>query len=223
MGRVLPGTLEDVTLCAEVRRLRRDGAVEVVTVEGESLLPKAGGQIERVYLKQERAHPEAICPAILQGGLDRGWAGSFFTSVLPNLLVTGVRDAICASRAPGPSTCATWRPRPVKPTITASATIWQSCAETRRRGVPQRAANDNYGAGPPPSGQCAVGASAAGAEPLAYRLFTGDVVDDARPWRDHFAELGRTHHGGVRRTACGAGRAKLTRGRHAAGPSELAC
>jgi hypothetical protein len=55
-GRVLPGTLEDVTLCAEVRRLRPDGEVEMVMVEGESMLPKAEGHVERVYLSHPR-HP----------------------------------------------------------------------------------------------------------------------------------------------------------------------
>jgi uncharacterized cofD-like protein len=188
-GRVLPGTLEDVTLCAEVRRLRPDGEVELVTVEGESMLPQAHGQIERVYLKQgrARAYPEAI-RAILQADLIVAGPGSFFTSVLPNLLVGGVRDAICASRAPRLYIC----------------NVATQAGETDHYGVsdhmaklhehagdafPNVLANDNYAATDSPAGNAQWVHLPAKGEPLAYRLFTGDVVDDRRPWRHDSAKL----------------------------------
>ena len=186
-GRVLPGTLEDVTLCAEVRRLRADGETELITVEGESMLPKAGGQIERVYLKQERAraYPEAI-RAILQADLIVAGPGSFFTSVLPNLLVTGVRDAICASHAPRVYIC----------------NVATQAGETDHYGVsdhmaklrehagdafPYVLANSNYDLDRPPAINAQwVYLPPEGAQ-LAYGLFTADVVDEKRPWR-HDAE-----------------------------------
>ncbi|NDJ77389.1 MAG: YvcK family protein [Chloroflexi bacterium] len=97
-GRVLPSTLQDdVTLMAEVRvpgesRLRR--------VSGESSITGTGGTIERVFLypDQVRAYPETI-RAILNAHLIVIGPGSLFTSILPNLLVNGIVEAIRASRA----------------------------------------------------------------------------------------------------------------------------
>jgi uncharacterized cofD-like protein len=97
-GRVLPSTLQDnVTLMAEVRipgetRLRR--------VAGESQIPESGGKIERVFLNPDQVHayPEAI-RAILSAELIVIGPGSLFTSILPNLLVAGITEAIRASSA----------------------------------------------------------------------------------------------------------------------------
>jgi uncharacterized cofD-like protein len=188
-GRVLPGTLEDVTLCAEVRRLRPDGEVELLTVEGESMLPKAGGQVERVYLKQERAraYPEAI-RAILQADLIVAGPGSFFTSVLPNLLVTGVRDAICASSAPRIYICNV----ATQSGETDHFGVSEHMAKLREHAgnaFPNALANDNYDTAHPPAANAQWVHLPAKDELLAYRLFTGDIVDDARPWRHDSEKL----------------------------------
>ena len=188
-GRVLPGTLEDVTLCAEVRRLRPDGETELITVEGESMLPQARGQIERVYLKQERAraYPEAI-RAILQADLIVAGPGSFFTSVLPNLLVAGVRDAICASSAPRIYVCNV----ATQPGETDHYSVSDHMAKLREHAgnaFPNVLANDNYDASEPPAGNAQWVHLPAAGEPRPYRLFTGDVVDDARPWRHDAGKL----------------------------------
>lgn len=91
-GRVLPSTLEDVVLAAEFE----GGAV----VEGESTLSTCGAPIKRVFLKPRdpAALPEAVeaiagAEAIVLG------PGSLFTSVLPNLLVPGIAEAIRRSDA----------------------------------------------------------------------------------------------------------------------------
>lgn len=101
-GRILPSTLEDVTLVAD---LRSDGEVQdtpagLRRVQGESAIPRAGQPIERVFLQPDRAraYPEAV-RAILEADLIVAGPGSLFTSVLPNLLVTGIRQAVTASRA----------------------------------------------------------------------------------------------------------------------------
>ena len=88
------------------RGVRADGEVEWVQVVGESQLPEAGGRIERVFLRPEetRAYPEAI-RAILQADLIVAGPGSFYTSILPNLLVKGIKEAICASQAPALYIC----------------------------------------------------------------------------------------------------------------------
>jgi len=97
-GRVLPSTLQDnVTLVAEVRM---PGESRLRQITGESQIPESGGKIERVFLQpdQVRAYPAAV-----RGILSADWIvigpGSLFTSILPNLLVSGIIEAIRASNA----------------------------------------------------------------------------------------------------------------------------
>ncbi|MDI7247069.1 MAG: YvcK family protein [Bacillota bacterium] len=91
-GRVLPSTLEDVILAAECE----GGAV----VEGESALATCGAPIKRVFLRPRDpvALPEAV-EAIAGAELILLGPGSLFTSVLPNLLVPGITEAVRRSRA----------------------------------------------------------------------------------------------------------------------------
>lgn len=92
-GRVLPPTLQNVTLCAHLR----DGE----TRRGELQVTQAGGQqIEKVYLDPPDpvAVPDVI-EAIEQADLIILGPGSIYTSILPNLLVAGVADAIAATQA----------------------------------------------------------------------------------------------------------------------------
>ena len=95
-GRILPSTLEHVTLCAEVA-----GDDEApVQVEGESQIPRTGLRIRRVYLEPSavRADAQAL-RAILQAEMIVLGPGSLYTSVLPNLLVEEVAQAIRVSSA----------------------------------------------------------------------------------------------------------------------------
>lgn len=97
-GRVLPSTLQDnVTLMAEVWV---PGETALQRVVGESQIPEAGGKIERVFLQpdQVRAFPQAV-QAILKADMIVIGPGSLFTSILPNLLVSGIVEALRASRA----------------------------------------------------------------------------------------------------------------------------
>lgn len=91
-GRVLPAAEEAVVLHAEME----DGSV----VSGESKIPEAGGRIKRVFLEPTHVEPlpeavEAIerADAILIG------PGSLYTSILPNLLVPKLAEAVVASQA----------------------------------------------------------------------------------------------------------------------------
>jgi uncharacterized cofD-like protein len=182
-GRVLPGTLEDITLCAEVRRLRPDGEVETLMVEGESMLPKAKGQVDRVFLKQEqiRPYPEAI-RAILQADLIVAGPGSFYTSVIPNLLVPGIVDAICASSAPRIYICNV----ATQAGETDHFGVCEHMAKLREHAhgaFPNVLANDNYDLNQPPAGNAQWVYLPGPDAQLDFRLFTGDVVDDSRPWR----------------------------------------
>jgi uncharacterized cofD-like protein len=96
-GRVLPATLHNVTLVAEVKR---PGDTSSRRVSGESQIPESGGKIERVFLQPDkvRAYPEAV-RAILSADLIVIGPGSLFTSILPNLLVGGITEALRASDA----------------------------------------------------------------------------------------------------------------------------
>lgn len=91
-GQILPSTLENITLCAEYD--------DAATVAGESLIPKRGRPIRRLFLQpaQPPAYPEAI-RAILEADLIVIGPGSLYTSVLPNLLVEDITRAIRASTA----------------------------------------------------------------------------------------------------------------------------
>src|ERR1700738_2025004 len=90
-GTIVPSTLQDVTLVASINGH---------TVEGESKIPKQNAPISQVFLKPEGAllNPEAA-QAILYAGLAVIGPGSLYTSILPNLLVEGMVEAIKASPA----------------------------------------------------------------------------------------------------------------------------
>jgi uncharacterized cofD-like protein len=90
-GTIIPSTLQDVTLVASINGH---------TVEGESKIPKQNAPISQVFLKPDGAqlNPEAA-QAILNAELVVVGPGSLYTSILPNLLVEGMVEAIKASPA----------------------------------------------------------------------------------------------------------------------------
>ena len=91
-GRVLPATLDDMKLVAEMK----DGRI----VHGESTIPEANGQIERLFTEPKncKALPEVI-QAIRSAELIILGPGSLYTSVIPNLLVKEIADEIVKSKA----------------------------------------------------------------------------------------------------------------------------
>ncbi len=96
-GRVLPATLHDVRLVADMQLPHSDGEVRV---QGESTIPTFPGDVRRVWLEPNNpaAYPQVI-QAILAADLIVVGPGSLFTSILPNLLVPDIVAAIQASRA----------------------------------------------------------------------------------------------------------------------------
>jgi uncharacterized cofD-like protein len=99
-GRVLPSTLEDVILVADVRQPVGPHTTGLARIQGESAIPKAGQPIERVFLRPDRvrAYPNAV-RAILEADLVIAGPGSLFTSILPNLLVPDIRRSVEVSEA----------------------------------------------------------------------------------------------------------------------------
>ena len=96
-GRVLPATLRDVKLVADVVLPH---AISEVRVEGESHIPKMAGEVHRVWLEPNNpsAYPGVI-QAILAADLIVIGPGSLYTSILPSILVPDIISAIRASRA----------------------------------------------------------------------------------------------------------------------------
>jgi uncharacterized cofD-like protein len=96
-GRVLPSTLRDVQLVADVQL---PDAKEIAQVSGESNIPVPGGKIERVRLEPTdiEAYDESV-RAILDADVVIIGPGSLFTSILPNLLVKGIAEALRATSA----------------------------------------------------------------------------------------------------------------------------
>ena len=91
-GVVLPTTLDDMKLAAEFE----DGSF----VKGESNIPEVHKKIKRLFTEPAvcRALPEAL-DAIANADLIILGPGSLYTSVIPNLLVEGIVDAIEQSNA----------------------------------------------------------------------------------------------------------------------------
>jgi uncharacterized cofD-like protein len=96
-GQVLPATLVDVSLVADKAHALD---AQAFRIEGESSIPAVPGQVRRVHLEPNDApaYPETI-RALLAADLIAIGPGSLYTSILPNLLVPEIADAIRASRA----------------------------------------------------------------------------------------------------------------------------
>lgn len=97
-GQVLPSTLHDVRLVADLHLPNDEG--KEVRIKGESRITEAGGKIRRIWLEPNNplAYPPAI-QAILSADLIVIGPGSLYTSLLPNLLVPDLVEAVRASRA----------------------------------------------------------------------------------------------------------------------------
>ena len=91
-GRVLPSTLDDMKLVAEME----DGRI----IHGESNIPEAHGKIKRLYTEPDdcRALPDVI-EAIRNAELIILGPGSLYTSVTPNLLIKEIANEISKSNA----------------------------------------------------------------------------------------------------------------------------
>lgn len=92
-GEVLPATLSDVCLWAELTDGQR--------IEGESQITEAGGTIS--YVGCTPANPPALpkaVKAIQEADLIIMGPGSLYTSIIPNLLVPAIAEAIYQSDVP---------------------------------------------------------------------------------------------------------------------------
>lgn len=96
-GRVLPATLDDVDLVATVLTTNQKRKLKV---RGESKISEIGGHIEVIAIEplDARAFSQSV-DAINEADLIVIGPGSLYTSILPNLLVSGIAQAIRKSTA----------------------------------------------------------------------------------------------------------------------------
>ncbi|MDD5555961.1 MAG: YvcK family protein [bacterium] len=91
-GRVVPCTLRDVSLVAR----HRDGSV----TRGERMISASGREVAEVALDPSGSRPtETALRAIMESDAVVMGPGSLYTSVIPNLLVEGMAEAIASSPA----------------------------------------------------------------------------------------------------------------------------
>jgi uncharacterized cofD-like protein len=98
-GRVLPMSCDPLDIEAEVSGLGEPGDAPY-RIRGQVAVASTPGRVERVWLRPEvpKACPEAVAAVDAADVLLLG-PGSWFTSVLPHLLVPDLRDALVRSRA----------------------------------------------------------------------------------------------------------------------------
>ncbi len=182
-GQILPSTLENIMLCAEISFTNEAGEEVWHVVEGESNIPEAGGRIQRVFLKPDTVHGyPTVTRAILQADLIVAAPGSFFTSVMPNLLVPSVRDAICASQALRIYVCNV----ATQPGETDGFDVSDHMRQLRLHAgdaFTTVLANENYDLNQQLSSSSHWVPLPEPGRTLDYTLYTGDVIDSQRPWR----------------------------------------
>lgn len=91
-GQVIPSTLNNVALVAQYK----DGS----SIKGEDQIPRHNIPIEKVCLEPENPAPaEEAIKAINEAQIIILGPGSLYTSVIPNLLIKEITDAVVASDA----------------------------------------------------------------------------------------------------------------------------
>lgn len=90
-GKVVPASTDMITLCA----LMDDGTI----VRGESNIPKYQNSINKVYYDDDVKATEEAIEAILEADVIVMGIGSIYTSILPNLIIPGINEAVRQSKA----------------------------------------------------------------------------------------------------------------------------
>ena len=179
-GQILPATVANLRLSAQLA----DGTV----VQGESSITERGGSIDRVLIEPPDAvaHPQAM-EAIAAAQLIVIGPGSLYTSIMPNVMVSGIAKAIEGSLAPKIYVCnvATQKGE------TDGYTVADHVEALQKHTFPTVAdfvvVNDKpKELGPPFLGQPVVNG---GRQMEHVSMVGGDLVDSTHPVRHDFAKL----------------------------------
>lgn len=188
-GRVLPATLDDVVLKALVKL---PGTRDAVTIRGESKITAAGGKIERISIEptSATAYMESI-RAIHEADIVVLGPGSLYTSILPNLVIPGIADALRATAAHKVYVCNV-ATQPGETNGYSVAEHVTALEDHIGRGIIQTVlANNHY----PPLDQVSINTRFVQPAPEAhsvlqrYNVRYEDLVDEDRPWRHDPAKL----------------------------------
>jgi len=181
-GRIIPATWSHIDLTARLS----DGT----HVHGESNIAVRGGSIDEVHIEPSdiQANPEAI-DAIAQADLILVGPGSLYTSIMPNLLVPGVMQALEASSAQTIYLCNV----ATEDGETGGFTMADHVRELQRHTFPTIAdsviANGNLSEPGAQFNSRAVPPS--GGELPDVRVITADLVDPEHPLRHDAERLAR--------------------------------
>ncbi len=96
-GKILPLTNDEVTLVAKME----DGAI----IEGEHNITEYNSKIKEVYYKEEPNLNPAVVTAIEEADLIILSMGSIYTSIIPNLVCSKVRETLEKIKTPIMYTC----------------------------------------------------------------------------------------------------------------------
>jgi len=183
-GRVLPSTLHDVRLIADVVLPHLDNQVRV---EGESRIPQSAGKVRRIWLEPDTplAFPQAV-QAILAADLIVIGPGSLYTSVIPNLLVPDIAAAIRSSRALKIFVCNVATERGETDGYTCKDHIRALEDHVGRVLFDLVVSNHTF------QGELPEGIDWVETEPdldLEYPLYQANLIDESSPWRHDSAKL----------------------------------
>lgn len=192
-GQVLPSTLANVTLVADVIP---ESQMEPLRIVGESSIPKAEGRVEMVALEPADvpAYPPSV-KAILQADLVIIGPGSLYTSIIPNLLVKDITRALQRTRAKRIYVCNL----AVQPGETDNYNVADHVMALERHTVLDEMdergiidvvlANNNLSVPPTTGGGYTIFVQPDG--PRNVPLVTADLVDEKRPWRHDSQKLSK--------------------------------
>ena len=185
-GRVLPSTLHDVRLVAD---MQLPHSISEVRIEGESTIPKFPGDVQRVWLEPNNpaAYPLVI-QAILAAEIIVIGPGSLFTSILPNLLVPDLAAAVLSSRALKIYVCnvATQQGETEGYSVENHIHVLNDHVGSTLFDIV--VINNNY------EGQLPVGTEWVKTVPETeseYPIYQSDLVDQIQPWRHDSSKLAR--------------------------------
>jgi uncharacterized cofD-like protein len=185
-GEILPSTLKDVTLYADV--IAEHGAT---TVRGESAIPHTPYPIERVHLEPDNApaYPGAV-KAILQADLIVLGPGSLFTSVLPNVLVPEIAEAIRVSLAPKVYVCNVATQIGETDDYTLADHLEAMENHVGSHFLTHILVNNNFNH-PLPSTLARNLVIPVLTDKMEYRLIEADVIAESSPWQHDSAKLAK--------------------------------
>ena len=186
-GQVLPSTLSNVQLVGEVQD---QATQEIVEVRGEAELTQYPGKILKVWL--DPADSPAFPPttsAILDADLILIGPGSLYTSLLPNLLVRGISDAILASRADTYYICNIATEQGETDGFNASDHAREIDRHICKHLFNLVICNQNYHGD---LGGKAQWVRVDDELKQNYRVYEADLVDDLYPWRHSSRKLAKT-------------------------------